>query len=892
MGMSEDYRRLKQDFSIYLDSIDGTGYSMEVTSLGGIVALFALRDSGQRLPQNDNPADFLSKLVTEFEHKYFHRFNRTYDVYYVPHTQHALHRFLYSTEYLSLDVDIDIVNLLDDFISSSPSHMRMEGRTPKGIAELMSNLVDVKPRTSVFDPAMGSGDFLTAAIGNAQAEIDFTGIENNNTSLFIASFKAILTNNGKHTCLGGDVFDYTASLPKYDIVLSNPPFRRLSKNELRFRHGELTSSDMSFNIIELGLKHLKQSGKAAFLVPIGSLFSSGDAEKVRESWIKRKLLTTVISLPAGVLHHTRMKCAILLFENIQSHNNSEIKLINAEDCFTNISRSQVEIGSDEISNILSRFKKLPNNNLGKEVSVKDIADNKYCLLPSLYLEEKQNNSNFISNNWKTIGELADVFQGTPLSKTPEGKEPIIQGRNLRVDNFDHDNLQRKDLSGVSKTIKRCKAGDILLQRIGANPAAYLVTPNEKDFVIADTVFVIRFHDCKPEIISFIVQYINSGEVANRINNARSYSVVPTQNLKSVRVLEVPIPDDEVIHLVNEMDKLESSLKAEYEKAIEYKKALFGGEDTGDIITNLGNARFTLNALESALSKKDDIRYRVRTQYPFPLAYAYRNIYLDREYAGIYEKQMKYGEQFLSFLVSVGLSLIAKYRKKLNNSDITSVIEEFKSYVDRGISPGDLQSVLQRCCKMLSRIDDVRIAKEFAQVWFKSKGKKESDFAQATKEDLVVRLNDYKHHRGPANSHEKKQASEKQTEVLEKMLADIEFCSEWKLILIEDVNKGWRSHEHEYTASLLKGDHPAFERIHFSTDASLSKDKLYIQYDNDFICLYPQMSLVYNEKTKREEIFSIDKKSNNGLRLRSFDSGSSIDSREIKDDYEYWVDHLQ
>ncbi|MFA0173383.1 hypothetical protein AB4424_25715, partial [Vibrio splendidus] len=73
-------------------------------------------------------------------------------------------------------------------------------------------------------------------------------------------------------------------------------------------------------------------------------------------------------------------------------------------------------------------------------------------------------------------------------------------------------------------------------------------------------------------------------------------------------------------------------------------------------------------------------------------------------------------------------------------------------------------------------------------------------------------------------------------------------------------------------------HPAFEKIQFSSEQNLSVDKLYIQHKSDFICLYPLVSLAYNPQTRKEEIFSIDKESGNGFMLKSFESGTSVESK--------------
>ncbi|TVZ39351.1 hypothetical protein P886_3752 [Alteromonadaceae bacterium 2753L.S.0a.02] len=413
---------------------------------------------------------------------------------------------------------------------------------------------------------------------------------------------------------------------------------------------------------------------------------------------------------------------------------------------------------------------------------------------------------------------------------------------------------------------------------------------DSGIAVEDTVFIIRFNNLKRDEIDFICQFLNSDQVSNRISNSRNYSVIPTQTLKTVRSLEVPIPDNKIIDLVKEMNKLESALKSEYEKSKEYKRALFNGDETVDLLETFEEALFMASSLETALKLKDDINYKVRTQYPFPLAFAYRHIYMEREYAGVYERQMKYGEQMLSFFAAVGVCLAVKYGAESHPEEVATLLNNYKAYIDKAISPGDLQESLQQSCKLLAGIHTVDMAQDFSRIWYKPGGKKESAFAKNSREKLVSQLNDFKHHRGPSNKHERKVFSKEQTEVLEAMLSHVEFCTKWDLMRIEEIDKGWRSDELEYSVSLLKGDHPAFEQMQFASSRNLSKDKLYIKCGDDFICLYPLISLLYNTNTRREEIFTIDKATKNSYVLKSFESGTSIENSELRSDFEYWKEH--
>ena len=109
-----------------------------------------------------------------------------------------------------------------------------------------------------------------------------------------------------------------------------------------------------------------------------------------------------------------------------------------------------------------------------------------------------------------------------------------------------------------------------------------------------------------------------------------------------------------------------------------------------------------------------------------------------------------------------------------------------------------------------------------------------------------------------------------------------------MILINDIDTDWATGKTIYKASLLRGDHPAFERVTFGANKPLSKEKLYIRFNTEFISLYPFLSLLYNQETKKLEIFSFDKQVDACLMLKSFDSGTAIESKQVYQDLRHWL----
>lgn len=891
MEISENYYQLKKAFNQYVTTIHSSTYSIEEAALGAVVALVVTKKDEINIGGNIAFEEQLKQHIDQFEHEYLQvNWNENRVPYLVTHDQ-ALFHFLANTQYLTLDWDIEILTLIDEVVLSFPTRMGF-AYTPPAISELMYTLLEPKDGDSIFDPAMGTGNFLSTAFDYELPNTQYTGIDTNSINVLICRLKGLCLSSRHDTLLLGDSFELAPTLADFDLVIANPPTFKLNQSQMvaqSYSNQRPLSAEMSINYINLGLAKLRLGGKAAFLVPMAMLFTSGNAAKERENWLRKYRLVSVIALPASLLLHTAMKCAILLFENRTQHSGEKTRFIDATDCFSGVGKNLI-LSRDNIFEICQRFRQKGTDDSVIDISIKQMSENDFNLLPSQYLVQLKPNHSLL-DEWQQVGKIAEVLQGSSVAKTPKGDSLVIAGKCIKPHYIDFDNAERKDLSNFDKRIVHTQKNDLLLQRIGDKPNAYCIKDHEQGLVVADTVFILRFNDLKAENIAFIAEYINSDEGQRLFQSFHTGTVIPTQTKKIINALLVPIGNSKIMAMVNELNQLTNTLKAEYNKAEQYKKALFNGEQVANITTDIANARFTLNALEKALNQKDDISYRISNQYPFPLAYAYRHIFIDREYAGIYERQMKYGEQFLLFMTSVALAVISKHVQQCDKSKVRALIEKFDSDVKKALSPGDIYNGLQTSCKVLVSLKDNSLAEQFSQLWLKPNGK-ETEFAKAALEHLVKKLNDHKHHRGPSNRNERSYAIEQQQSELNALLTNVEFCSDWQILLVEEIARSWRDDEITYSVSILQGDHPSFKRDVLNTQKPLAKDKLYLKVADDFICLYPLLSLNYNPETKREEIFSLDKFTKKGISIKSFDSGSSIESERVRSDYEYWVDSLK
>ena len=174
--------------------------------------------------------------------------------------------------------------------------------TPRAITEFMTDMIDPRPGEKVLDPACGTGGFLTSTVEHLrkrlktvddlkQLESDIHGME-----LKPLPYMMSVTNLILHDLETPNI-DYCDSLnreytsigakDRVDIILANPPFGASvsdgveSNYPLSYRTTE--SADLFLLIM---MRYLKEGGRAAIVLPDGSLTGDGVKQRIREHFLK------------------------------------------------------------------------------------------------------------------------------------------------------------------------------------------------------------------------------------------------------------------------------------------------------------------------------------------------------------------------------------------------------------------------------------------------------------------------------------------------------------------------------------------------------------------------------------------------------------------------------
>lgn len=203
--------------------------------------------------------------------------------------------------------------------------------TPRPLIDCMVSLMQPKAGEVVQDPALGTGGFLIAAdrwikqhtddlftLSEKQQEFQrreaFVGMELVLDAHRLALMNAMLHGIVGRLTLGDTLSPDGASLPKADVVLTNPPFGTKKGG------GQPTRDDFTYPtsnkqlcFVQHVYRSLKPGGRAAVVVPDNVLFEGESGALVRRDLMEKCDLHTILRLPTGIFYAPGVKTNVIFF---------------------------------------------------------------------------------------------------------------------------------------------------------------------------------------------------------------------------------------------------------------------------------------------------------------------------------------------------------------------------------------------------------------------------------------------------------------------------------------------------------------------------------------------------------------------------------------------------
>lgn len=203
--------------------------------------------------------------------------------------------------------------------------------TPRAVTQFMVDMINPELGEKVLDFACGTGGFLICALEHIRKQIkniederilqdSILGIEKKPLPHMLAVTNLMLhgidTPKVRHdNSLTKNVRDYKP-IDKVDIVVTNPPFGGIEEDGIQVNFpAQFQTKETADLFMVLLMYMLKDTGRAAIVLPDGFLFGEGVKTTIKEKLLEEFNLHTIVRLPNGVFApYTSIAPNLLFFE--------------------------------------------------------------------------------------------------------------------------------------------------------------------------------------------------------------------------------------------------------------------------------------------------------------------------------------------------------------------------------------------------------------------------------------------------------------------------------------------------------------------------------------------------------------------------------------------------
>jgi type I restriction enzyme M protein len=309
--------------------------------------------------------------------------------------------------------------------------------TPRGVVQLIVQLIKPEPKQKVYDPTCGSGGMLIESaryiakqpngkVGN-NVNVSLFGQEKNLGTWAIGKLNMLLHNFMDADIRKGDTLttpqhkNDNNELTLFDRVIANPPFSmdgwwtpaensievKLDKNGKekkvapnynkvvsdpfgRFQYGIPPRGYADLAFLQHMVAVLKQDGKAGVVLPHGTLFRSGTEGKIRKALFEADLVEGIVGLPSALFYNTGIPASIwIINKNKTKAQKGNVAIIDASSDFKD-GKNQNEILPEHITKIVKAYDEaIDVDKYMRIVDITEIADNDYNLNISRFIDTSE-----------------------------------------------------------------------------------------------------------------------------------------------------------------------------------------------------------------------------------------------------------------------------------------------------------------------------------------------------------------------------------------------------------------------------------------------------------------------------------------------------------------------
>lgn len=209
--------------------------------------------------------------------------------------------------------------------------------TPRAVTRFIVQMIDPQLGETIFDPACGTGGFLACAFDHVEQNYVTTaedqqilqgqirGVEKKQLPHLLCTTNMLLHGievpvQIKHgNTLSKPLSSWESDI---DVIVTNPPFGGTEEDGIEKNFpAEMQTRETADLFLQLIVEVLKDKGRAAVVLPDGTLFGEGVKTKIKKMLMDECNLHTIVRLPNSVFApYTSIKTNILFFEKGQPTN--------------------------------------------------------------------------------------------------------------------------------------------------------------------------------------------------------------------------------------------------------------------------------------------------------------------------------------------------------------------------------------------------------------------------------------------------------------------------------------------------------------------------------------------------------------------------------------------
>ena len=264
--------------------------------------------------------------------------------------------------------------LIKKFADDS-GHTAAEFYTNRTLVHLMTQLLEIEPGDSVYDPTCGSGGMLLSAAeelrrqGKEHRTLRLFGQERNLTTSAIARMNLFLHGIEDFNVVRGDTLANPAftegdQLRRFDVVLANPPYSIKAWDRDawssdpwgRNRYGTPPQGRADFAFWQHILASMdSKTGRCAVLFPHGVLFRDEEFD-MRRRIVADDLVEAVIGLGPNLFYNSPMEsCIVICRSKKPAERAGKVLFVDAVNEVTR-ERAQSFLADDHVDRIVQTFR--------------------------------------------------------------------------------------------------------------------------------------------------------------------------------------------------------------------------------------------------------------------------------------------------------------------------------------------------------------------------------------------------------------------------------------------------------------------------------------------------------------------------------------------------------